>query len=440
MGRPGQGRVKHLRKQHSILHKILMMIALTGLILGSVIITAGASTIYKSTEKGIETEISMAAQTMNNLYRTLYNGELTYDGEVCRIGGSEFGYSDFSLMTNCISCKDDVDFTLFYGDTRIFTSVRNSDETFAVGTKAAPDVVENVLNGGKDYISSKVLVNEKYYKGYYIPIESESNGVVGMLFAGKPLDSAERNAVQAVVKFLVLAILTLVASSLLCMLFIRRVVADIDNIKCYLGRLAQGDFSIQLDSRTLNRTDEIGELAQYSHRVMENLRDMVERDPLTTLLNRRTCHKRLDELCRNHTRYTVVMGDIDFFKKINDTYGHSAGDHVLKKVSAILKQHTDSNGGFAVRWGGEEFLMIFPGLTAKGTYPLAAEVLSEVRAAKLEYEGRNIEVTITLGIADSTDGSEPEKTINAADELLYYGKNNGRNQIVTAKTLEKTSE
>ena len=82
MGRPGQGRVKHLRKQHSILHKILMMIALTGLILGSVIITAGASTIYKSTEKGIETEISMAAQTMNNLYRTLYNGELTYDVEV----------------------------------------------------------------------------------------------------------------------------------------------------------------------------------------------------------------------------------------------------------------------------------------------------------------------------------------------------------------------
>lgn len=93
-----------------------------------------------------------------------------------------------------------------------------------------------------------------------------------------------------------------------------------------------------------------------------------------------------------------------------------------------------------MRWGGEEFLMIFPGLTAKGTYPLAAEVLSEVRAAKLEYEGRNIEVTMTLGIADSTDGSEPEKTINAADELLYYGKNNGRNQIVTAKTLEKTSE
>lgn len=427
-----------MRKQHSILHTILIMIAVTGLVVGSVIITAGAWMIYKSTEKGIETEISMAAQTMNNLYKTLYNGELSYDGEVCRIGGSEFGYSDFSLITNCISCKDDVDFTLFYGDTRIFTSVRNSDETFAIGTKAAPDVVENVLNGGKNYISSKVLVNEKYYKGYYIPIESESNGVVGMLFAGKSLDSAEKNAVHAVVEFVVLAVLTLLASTLLCMLLIRRAVSDIDNIKCYLGRLAQGDFSIQLNTRTLNRTDEIGELARYSNRVMENLRDMVERDPLTTLLNRRTCQIRLDELCRSHTGYSVVMGDIDFFKKINDTYGHSAGDHVLKTVSAILKRCAYSNGGFAVRWGGEEFLMVFPGLTEKEAYTLTSRVLSEVRTANPKYDGRNIEVTMTFGIADSMDGSDPEKTINAADELLYYGKNNGRNQIVTARTSEQT--
>lgn len=409
-----------------------MMIAVTGFVIGSVIITAGAVMIYRSTEEGIETEISMAAQTLNNLYRTLYDGELSYDGEVCRIGGNEFRDSDFSLMTGCINCENDVDFTLFYGDTRIFTSVRNSDETFAIGTKAAPDVVENVLNGGKDYISSKVLVNDRYYKGYYIPIESESGSVSGMLFAGKPLDSAEKNAVEAVMKFLVLAFLVLLASLFLCMLLIRRVVADLDNIKCYLGRLAQGDFSVQLDKRTLNRTDEIGELAQYSNKVMENLRDMVERDPLTTLLNRRTCHKRLDELCRNHTGYTVVMGDIDFFKKVNDTYGHSAGDYVLKKISAILNEFTCSNGGFAVRWGGEEFLMVFPGLTVKDTYPLVSELLSEVRSAKLEYDGRIIEVTMTLGIFDSIDGSDPEKTINEADELLYYGKNNGRNQIVTS--------
>lgn len=424
-----------MNRTHSILHKILIMIAVTGIIVGAVIITAGAVTIYNSTERGIETEISMAAQTLNKLYSTLYEGDLSYDGEICRIGENEFGDSDFTLITDCISCKDDVDFTLFYGDTRVFTSVRNADETYAVGTKAASDVVDRVLNGGADYISPRVLVNEKYYMGYYIPIEAEGGGVIGMLFAGKPLESAVKNAVQAVVRFLVMAVLTLVISELLCMLLIRRVVSDIHNIKCYLGDLAEGDFTSQLDSRTINRTDEIGDLAKYSVRLMENLRDMVERDPLTMLLNRRTCRKRLDDLRDTKTGYSVVMGDIDFFKKINDTYGHSAGDLVLKNVSAMLNDCAVSNGGFAVRWGGEEFLMIFPGRGEKETYPLVEELLSKLRAEKQVSGEAEIPVTMTFGIAYSPDGSEPEKVIHAADSLLYDGKKNGRNRIVMPQTV-----
>lgn len=420
-----------MSKHFSILHKVLLMIAISGFVVGAVIITAGATMIYKSTERGIETEICMAARTMNNLYQTLYDGDLSYDGNNCRIGEREFNGTDFELITDCISCEDDVDFTLFYEDTRVFTSVLNADETFAVGTKAAPDVVENVLRGGSDYVSSRVLVNEKFYTGCYIPIKTDGGSVVGMLFAGKPLESAERNAFQAVVRFLVLALVTLFVSTLLCMFFTRKVVADIENIKNYIGRLAEGDFSSDFDSRTINRTDEIGELAQYSMRLRENLRDMVERDPLTTLLNRRSCHKKLDGL--RGTRYSVVIGDIDFFKKINDTYGHSAGDYVLKNVSAMLKECANANGGFAVRWGGEEFLLIFPEQDVKNTYPLVSALLSKIRASELAYDGNCIPVTMTFGIAESRDGNEPEKTINEADTLLYYGKENGRNQIVTAQ-------
>ncbi len=420
-----------MHKQFGILHKVLLMIAVTGIVIGLVIITAGATMIYRSTENGIETEISMAARTLSNLYNALYDGDLSYDGTTCRVGEREFDRTDFEMITSCISCKNDVDFTLFYGDTRVFTSVRNADETFAVGTKAASDVVENVLDGGLDYINSRVLVNEKYYTGCYIPITASDGGVVGMLFAGKPLDSAENNALRAVGRFLVLALATLVASTLLCMFFTRRVVADIDSISRYIGKLADGDFSSELDSRTTSRADEIGELAKYSMRLRDNLRDMVERDPLTTLLNRRTCHKRLEELCGS--RYSVVMGDIDYFKKINDTYGHSAGDYVLKNVSAMLNECAHTNGGFAVRWGGEEFLLIFPGLGTKEVYPLVSELLCSIREAELVRNGVRIPVTMTFGVAESPDGSAPERTINEADSLLYYGKENGRNRIVTAQ-------
>ena len=424
-----------MKRHLGILHKILLMIAITGIVIGGVIITAGATMIYKSTENGIETEISMAAQTLTNMYHALYDGNLSYDGEVCHVGEREFTEEDFSLITDCIGCEEDVDFTLFYGDTRIFTSVRNADETLAVGTKAAFDVVESVLIGGSEYISSRVLVNERYYMGCYLPIESESGEVIGMLFAGKPLESAEKNAVNAVLRFLVLAVVTLVVSALMCMLYIRRVVADIDNIKSYLGNLAEGDFSTSLDDRTISRTDEIGELAQYSIRLRENLRDMVERDPLTTLLNRRTCHKILEQL--RGTGYAVVMGDIDFFKRINDTYGHAAGDYVLKEVASMLKECTVPNGGHAVRWGGEEFLLVFPQLDVEKVYPLISRLLSRIRSAGLEFNGSVIPVTMTFGIAYSSDWSKPEKAINEADSLLYHGKENGRNQIVTSQTVEE---
>lgn len=424
-----------MKKRFGIIGKILMMIAVTGLFVGSVIISAGAMMIYDSTEQGIRTEISMAARTMNNLYDAFYDGDIDYDGEVCRIGDREFTDSDFAFITDCISCEEDVDFTLFYGDTRIFTSVKNKDGTLAVGTTAAEDVVNHVLKNGADYLSSKVMVNEQYYLGYYIPIHSHTGGVIGMLFAGKPIESASANAVQAVVHFLILAIITLVISVGGCMFVIRTIVKDIDNIKGYLAKLADGNFSVKLSGKTLKRKDELGELAQYSFKLRENLRDMVERDPLTGLFNRRSCHKKLDSLQSKKIGFAVVMGDIDFFKKINDTYGHAAGDHVLKNVSERLKECAVVNGGFAVRWGGEEFLLIFPRCDTEQIRPVIEGFLDDIRAMKLEHEGREITITMTFGISATLDGSQAEKAIGEADSLLYLGKNNGRNRIVMGQPI-----
>ena len=420
-----------MKKKHSILHKVLSMIAATGIIIGAVIITAGAISIYKSTEDGIKTEITMAAKTLNKLYVSMYDGDLSYENGVCRIGDKLFDETDFVRLTECIACDDDVDFTLFYGDTRIFTSVLNDDSTLAVGTTAASYVVKNVIDGGSDYISLHVLVNDKYYMGYYIPITSASGGVAGMLFAGKPTESAEANALKAVIRFIVLAVLTLIIAIFVCVMVIKRMIADLGNIKSCLGELADGNFNASLSPKTTERADEIGELARYSVRVRENLRDMVERDPMTSLLNRRSCMKHLDELRDTGTGYSVVMGDIDFFKKINDTYGHAAGDFVLKTVSSMLRDCACANGGWAVRWGGEEFLLIFPDNTINNTLPHIEDLLSEIRAANPEYEGEKIAITMTFGISDTSDGKNPEKTINEADARLYYGKKNGRNRIVS---------
>ncbi len=417
-------------KRHSIASKVMVMIIATSLFLSIVIITAGAILIYNTKEESIRSEVRTAAHTLGNLYHQNYNGNLHYDGNVVSVGSTEINTSDFSRITSVISCEEDIDFTLFYNDTRVLTSVTNVDGSLAVGTKAADEVVEMVISRGSEYLYPRVLVNNKYYMGCYIPIKSQSNEVQGMIFAGKPLESAESTAQDAVLKFIFLAILALIISLTFCIFSMNGIAHNISDLKQFLGTLAKGDFSAKLDSRTVKRKDEIGELAAYMIKVRRNLKDMVERDPLTELLNRRGCEKRLEYLADNNISYAVVMGDIDYFKKINDTYGHAAGDYVLKSISTLLKKYVAEGNGFAARWGGEEFLMIFPNADTASAKLKIDRLLTEIREQCFCFEGSDIPVTMTFGISSALCGELDDLAINRADELLYEGKSLGRNTVM----------
>lgn len=419
-----------MKKHKSMVNKILLMIIITGLILGAVIITAGAYMIYNATESGIESEIRTAGQTFANLYDAEYDGDLYYDGVVCRAGDIIITEDDFKRINGYISCENDVDFTLFHSDTRVFTSVKNVDGSFAVGTKAADDVTKNVLKNGKDYLNMKVLVNDTYYMGYYVPINAQNGDTIGMLFAGKPLETAKANAINAVVRFIVLTLATLFCALGICFFRTRKMLADYGEINRCLATLSDGDFSVKLADRILKRNDEIGDTASHVIKLRENLRDMVERDPLTTLYNRRCCRSRLESLAAHGNGYCAVMGDIDHFKNINDTYGHAAGDYVLKSISALIKSHCHQNGGFAARWGGEEFLIIFPNFSADDARLIIDALLTEIRSSDFNYEGTKIDVTMTFGISRNIDGESCDSTIKRADELLYDGKTSGRNRIM----------
>lgn len=419
-----------LIKYHSIANKILMMIAISGLFLGAVVITAGAAMIYNATENGIKTEICTAARTFGNIYNSHFDGDLSYDGEVCLVGDTEISSDDFSRLTGVVSCEEDVDFTLFYNDIRVFTSVKNVDGKLAVGTRAADEVTKMVIEGGNEYLYPRVLVNDRYYMGYYIPIMDDTGKTQGMIFAGKPIESAESSVSGAVARFIVLAVSALIIALSFCFFSTRRIVADITDINHYLAQLADGDFSAKLSSKTVKRKDELGELSLHAVKVRNNLRDMVERDPLTMLLNRRGCKTRIEHLMIKEVPYSVIMGDIDFFKKINDTYGHVAGDYVLKNVSVILRAYANQNGGFVSRWGGEEFLMILPSSDTEYVKGVADKLLQDIRGTDFCFDGMNIAVTMTFGISAAKKGENSECVINRADELLYKGKTSGRNQVV----------
>ena len=165
--------------------------------------------------------------------------------------------------------------------------------------------------------------------------------------------------------------------------------------------------------------------------------DMMARiDPLTRLPNRRDMLERIEtEVCRierAQNSFTIVMSDIDNFKKINDTYGHDTGDMVLKKVTAIMREVIRKQDVVS-RWGGEEFLFLLPDTDQQGGVLIAEKVRQLINGHKFVVSDGDLKVSVTSGVCEYQLGMVIQSCIQQADEALYRGKKAGKNQVITCE-------
>ena len=169
----------------------------------------------------------------------------------------------------------------------------------------------------------------------------------------------------------------------------------------------------------------------------EKLQGQATRDQLTGLYNRHYVQEwfelELKRAARHKRRVGVIMVDIDHFKRINDDFGHEAGDTVLKALGALL-QRSVRGSDVACRHGGEEFLLLMPESTLAGALAKAEELRREVERLQLEYHGRSIgPITISLGLAQFPEHArEAGELVRCADEALYAAKEGGRNRTVVS--------
>lgn len=162
------------------------------------------------------------------------------------------------------------------------------------------------------------------------------------------------------------------------------------------------------------------------------------RDPLTGLSNRRQSLEQLAgdlELCRQEgLPLSVLMFDLDHFKRLNDTHGHAAGDVVLKTFAEILRQRSRSGLDLVGRHGGEEFLMVLPGLDAAAAVALAEVIRADCRTAKvMAPEGERLQVTASIGIAQARPEDDVDALLQRADDALYQSKREGRDRMSVAQ-------
>jgi len=166
---------------------------------------------------------------------------------------------------------------------------------------------------------------------------------------------------------------------------------------------------------------------------IKNLKENAILDPLTGVYNKRQILNFLEKFLANFVRYkkdpfSIMMLDIDYFKKINDTYGHLAGDFVLKEFVKIIKNKIRSSDILG-RFGGEEFILILPNTKVSGALKLAMRIKDEVENYVFEYGKENIKVTTSIGITSVSLNDSVESLLERVDEALYDAKRKGRNRI-----------
>lgn len=423
------------KKSSSKISYTLQIIGLLPLLaLGIAMLFFTSQWFTKTMYQEVERELYDATKSATTLLNAAYPGDYHLEGDVAYLlyKGETDITRDYSLLDQF---KEDtgLDITLFYQDTRILTTLYNAQGERIVGSGAPDIVIRDVLNTGENHFYTHTLINGKAYFSYYIPLRNQDGSVVGMLFVGRPSETVSLS-IQNYVYPLTWLIIGFVALVSVCIYFYtRRFVAVLLHIHSFLSEVASGNLNATLDHSVTKRSDELGDIGRCALSMQRSLRTMIEQDALTELYNRRSGDKKLrqvfEESRSSGQSFAIAIGDIDFFKKVNDTYGHECGDAVLKNVSALLKQHM-WHRGFAARWGGEEFLLVFENVDLAEARKQLELLMDKIHELDTLYEGQHVKVNMTFGLI-----CDPDKDIHAllkeADEKLYIGKTNGRNQVVS---------
>jgi diguanylate cyclase (GGDEF)-like protein/PAS domain S-box-containing protein len=198
------------------------------------------------------------------------------------------------------------------------------------------------------------------------------------------------------------------------------------------------DGTLVLISVALDITERI-RIEREVQKLQQEFRDQANHDALTGLYNRNFLESNMRReliLARRHDHHVgVIMADLDHFKRVNDDYGHQAGDEVLRFFGELIKGHCRGSDIYC-RYGGEEFLLILPGMTEEATLQRAEQLRRAMAETTVKFGAIEIAITASFGVAVyPKDGKRGEELIAAADKALYAAKDAGRNQVKSSSFL-----
>lgn len=266
--------MKEKKVRGSIRTQLLIMI-LVPLIIQSVVLTYLAAT---NIEMGMQEQalqgLKGAAISLEHLYEQVDSGDWSMDvsGKVTK---GELQISSSYDLLDALKEDTGYDYTIFYGNTRVTTSLidTNSGERL-IGTKASDKVIDIVLTEGNDYSDTEVVINGEKYYGYYVPLEQDGK-VVGMIFSGMPSDNVNNYIISKIVQIMAVSIAIVVTLLVIGIIFALGLSKALIKSRNVIAKLAEGDLTVEVDAKVRKRNDEIGFMANEIEVLVEKLVEII---------------------------------------------------------------------------------------------------------------------------------------------------------------------
>lgn len=407
---------------------IILPVVFIGIVMAGISYILIKKNVYYEIRSGMENE----AYTLANTYDVMYPGyyELVKAENLMALKKGEH-YLTNDFIDNI---KEDtgLEITIFYNDIRMITTLY-SDNKRITGSKMNSAIKKDVLDNGYSKFYDDVRIEEERFFAYYLPVHNGSENIIGAICILKPANQIHSKFAKQVIPLIAIIIAGVVIITYLNYLYFGKLNKNFKHIRNFLGEVTGGNLKAEMNREALAREDEIGDVAKASVNMQRSLRNLIVKDSLTDLYNRRYCNQNLKNLSEQYIKtgepYTLAIADIDFFKKVNDTYGHIAGDEVLVSVAQIMKKSM-AGKGFAARWGGEEFLLVYTGCDMETTLTYLEMLVEAIREMRVEYDDKAIKITISIGVATG-NGDSVDKVLCTADDRLYHAKKEGRDRVVS---------
>lgn len=407
---------------------IILPVFFIGIVMAGISYILIKKNVYYEIRSGMENE----AYTLANTYDVMYPGyyELVKAGNLMALKKGEH-YLTNDFIDNI---KEDtgLEITIFYNDIRMITTLYSNNKRIT-GSKMNSAIKKDVLENGYSKFYDDVRIEEERFFAYYLPVHNGSENIIGAICILKPANQIHSKFAKQVIPLIAMIIAGVVIITYLNYLYFGKLNKNFKHIRNFLGEVTGGNLKAEMNREALAREDEIGDVAKASVNMQRSLRNLIVKDSLTDLYNRRYCNQNLKNLSEQYIKtgepYTLAIADIDFFKKVNDTYGHTAGDEVLVSVAQIMKKSM-AGKGFAARWGGEEFLLVYTGCDMETTLTYLEMLVEAIREMCVEYGDKVIKITISIGVATG-NGDSVDKVLCTADNRLYHAKKEGRDRVVS---------